>query len=161
MDCNKIYKLNFYLGVEESTKENSWVIRKPKGWHKKRRNVKNPVIHLITIDCIVNQWLLLESQREMRASSQTETSLQPADTQLSRAVWSLGFDVSALQKSTLYKPWHLNPAKFSASLSMLGKIIAVMPSEKIIKYIHLFKALVWLPSTKIYLFSHLEFPVSS
>lgn len=44
---------------------------------------------------------------------------------------------------------------------MLWKIIAVMISEKIIKYMHVFKALVWLALTKKIFLGYLKFPVSS
>lgn len=124
--------------------------------------MKNPVIYLITIECIVNQWLLLQWQRKMRASSQTKTSIQPADNSVLKSCLNLWiwFQCS-LEKHTVQAIIPHNPGKFTASISMLWKIIAAMISEKIIKYIHIFKALVWLASTKNYLLGYLEFPVSS
>lgn len=111
--------------------------------------MKSPVIYLITVECIVNQWLLLRWQRKMRASSQTKTSIQPADNSVLKSCLNLWiwFQCS-LEKHTVQAIIPHNPGKFSASVSILWNIIAVMISEKIIKYMHIFKALVWLASTK-------------
>lgn len=119
--------------------------------------MKSPVIYLITIECIVNQWLLLQWQRKMRASFQTKTSIQPADNSVLQSclnLWIL-FQCS-LEKHTVQAIIPHNPGKFSASMSMLWKIIAAMLTEKIITYVHIFKALVWLASTKNYFLGYLN-----